>query len=204
MRKSHCESKKKHISFASYASGGSTGGSVASRKKKPVKVGKASTRLREIRETKKLFDSVAKQLLQDRNSYIHSKLEQMCADIIARKMAEMRQDLIVMDSTFSARISDMESKLEEATKSIAEVTRDLLHQNTAVRDDVTRITAELNKGIETERAKRIASFKKLQLYEDAQINEVRLQVAANKEEGAKEIAKINGECKKTRETMEEL
>lgn len=120
------------------------------------------SRMKEAKETRQLFEAIAKKLLLECTTNSNHKIELFCEDLINRKFTEVRQDVAVMEATLSSRIAQIEHKVNDIGAKITDLSTDLVRQNTILREDVAKLSQVSSDGLETERQKRLAAIKKFQ------------------------------------------
>ena len=109
------------------------------------------SRMKEAKETKQLFEAIAKKLLIECTSTTNHKLEAFCTDMINKKFTELRQDVVIMESSLSSRIAHVEAKVSELGAKLADVVADLVRQNSILREDFVKFTQQSTEGLESER-----------------------------------------------------
>lgn len=137
-----------------------------STKKKPISLGATikKTRMKEAKETKVLFETIAKKLLiQNENNFIN-KMETICNDMINKKFTELRQDIIIMESAISSRINQIEHKVNDISFKLNDFNQDIIKQNTIMKEDLLKVSKDFTNNIDNERTKRLTSIKKIQTY----------------------------------------
>jgi hypothetical protein len=149
------------------------------------------SRMKEAKETRLLFETIAKKLLIECTSSSNQKLETFCTDLINKKFAELRQDVVIMDSTLSARIAQVEHKVNDIGTKVADLTTDLVRQNTLLREDLTKVSQHLAEGLEGERQKRLASVKKIQSVAEGQAEQCKALVTGSSKEALAAVSSLN-------------
>lgn len=149
------------------------------------------SRMKEAKETRLLFETIAKKLLTECTSNSNHKLEEFCTDLIIKKFTELRQDVVIMDTTLSARISQIENKVNDFGTKLSDLTTDLMKQNTLLREDVTKISQQSQEGLESERQKRLATTKKLQSIVESQNEHCKAMVTAGCKECMGAVTSLN-------------
>lgn len=120
------------------------------------------SRMKEAKETRQLFEAIAKKLLTECTTNSNHKLEVFCEDLINRKFTEVRQDVAIMESTLSSRIAQIEHKVNDIGAKLTDLSTDVVRQNTLLREDVAKHSHSSSEGLEAERQKRLAAIKKMQ------------------------------------------
>ena len=120
------------------------------------------SRMKEAKETRQLFETIAKKLLTECTTNSNHKLEVFCEDLINRRFTEVRQDVAIMESSLSSRIAQIEHKVNDIGAKLTDLSTDAVRQNTLLREDVAKISHLSSEGLEAERQKRLAALKKMQ------------------------------------------
>jgi cell shape-determining protein MreC len=152
---------------------------------------KKKSRMKEAKETRQLFETIAKKLLAECTSNTNHKLEEFCVDLINRKFTEMRQDVVIMESSLSTRIAQIEHKVNDMGTKLADLTTDLVRQNTLLREDYTKLSHQTTEGLESERQKRLAVAKKVQAIVDTQAEHCKAFASAGNKECMAAITALN-------------
>lgn len=120
------------------------------------------SRMKEAKETRQLFETIAKKLLIDCTTNANHKLEVFCEELINRRFTEVRQDVAIMESSLSSRIALIEHKVNDIGAKLTDLSTDVVRQNTLMREDVAKLSLLSSEGLEAERQKRLAAIKKMQ------------------------------------------
>ena len=189
--------RRKHVSFT-------TQSTVRSSKAK-------KTRVKETRETKRLFEAIARKLVEEHVSSANRKVEETCHDMVSRRITELRHDMVVMDSALTTRLTEVENKMNETSTKLNAVTNDLLHQNSLLRDDLSKLSKDCTAGLETERAKRLNGLKKVQMHEELTANECKAMLSSSNADVLRSVGVIAEDMKvqskeiaKLKETVDDM
>lgn len=147
--------------------------------------------MKEAKETRLLFETIAKKLLAECTSTTNHKLEEFCTEMINKKFTELRQDVVIMESSLSTRIAQVEHKVNEMSTKLADLTTDLVRQNTLLREDHAKLVQQTTDGLEAERQKRLALAKKVQSVVDPQSEQCKAFASAGNKECMSAITSLN-------------
>lgn len=124
------------------------------------------TRMKEAKETRQLFEAIAKKLLEEAATKSNHKLELFCMDYINKKFTEVRSDITIIESALSARINSIEGKVSDINSKLAEMSVDTYKQNSLLRDEIKNVLQHSTAEFETERSKRSIGLRKLQAFSE--------------------------------------
>lgn len=149
----------------------------SSKKKKSIVLGSTVTmkksRMREAKETKILFENIAKKLLINSETMLLHKMEGLAMDIANKKYMDLRQDIIMIESSLSSRMNQLEHKVNDINLKVNDISNDIIKQNSLLREDISKLSSQAAANIESERSKRHTSLKKIQSYIDTTHEQMR-------------------------------
>ena len=143
------------------------------------------------KETRQLFETIAKKLLLECTTNSNHKLEDFCTDLINTRFTEIRQDVAIMESSLSSRMSQIEHKVNDMGTKLADISTDVVRQNTLLREDFAKLTHHNSETVEGERQKRLASVKKLQTQSDATLEQCKSMVSLSNKDYMGAITSLN-------------
>lgn len=121
------------------------------------------------KETAKQIEKVVKKHTNNSNAILvedmdrrFSDLERKCTDMIGRSMAELKHDMIMMDTVTTGRISQLEAKVLAIERRLDESSHDSGQKQESWSSALNKVESSLRELVETERSKRIAMIKKAQ------------------------------------------
>lgn len=119
------------------------------------------TKLKQEKESKKLFESMANKLLGGAKNEIQREMESMCREMVSRSITELRHDLFTMESAMSSRLVNIESKLSQLNTKIEDTHNETNKRISVLQEEVNAVNKELKTSLEAERTKRLTGLKKL-------------------------------------------
>ena len=160
----------------------------------PLRTKKAS-KLKTTKETRQLFERIAKSLVDENALVLQRQLENFCRDQMNKHFSEIRHDLLMMESTLSARISHLETKMLKVDSSLGEHNTQLTAKvdkiDTKLEDYHNGTAKMLSDGLETERGKRLALVKKIQNQFDNLANVFEKRLSDSSKDTANSISILN-------------
>jgi TolA-binding protein len=127
----------------------------------PKAVASKKSRMKEAKETRTVFETIAKKLLHESSLSANQKMENFCLDLINRRLTDVRQDVVMIESSLSARIGQLEYKINDVNSKLTELSTNVVHQNTLLREELCTFTQKFSTGMENERNKRLVAMKKM-------------------------------------------
>ena len=155
--------------------------------------------VRERRETRILFEKVAKSLIKDNENEQKLDLELFCKDLIGKQYTDIRQNFALMESNMSSRIGQIESLLQSRLGQIDEKLATMNSRINGIEDESRSKTEQIigfvdknfkriSVASETESSKRVMLAKKLQAKEEKNMTLLKQMVLDGKEEVAKSLS----------------
>lgn len=117
----------------------------------------SKTRSKEEKETKKLFESIAKKLIKDQLLQFQVQMQ----SLISANMDSVRHDMISIESSLSSRIITLESKLSNLSERCEEITMSTKRAMDLIQEQQSSSSDIMKANLELERSKRTAHLKKL-------------------------------------------
>lgn len=115
-------------------------------------------RSKEEKETKKLFETIAKKLLKEHLATFQVQIR----SLLSANMDSVRHDMISIESSLSSRIVTLESKVSLLSEKLEEITNSSKRAFESLQEQQSSSVDLFKANIEMERNKRIAHVKKLQ------------------------------------------
>ena len=134
--------------------------------------------MREAKETKILFENIAKKLLINTENMLLHKMEGLAVDIANKKYVDLRQDILLIESSLSSRMNQLDHRVNDINLKVNEITNDMNKQISIVKEDISKLSIQVSANIESERTKRHTSLKKIQSYIDSANEQTRGMVTA--------------------------
>lgn len=146
---------------------------------------------KEEKEIKKTFENIAKKLLAKGLESIREEVEVQIRDSLNRSSSEIRHEVATIESTFSSRLLNLETKMNSLSSRIEETHNENSRKVDQIRQDLTTLTAQATQQIETERAKRLSTAKKLQEKFEQQIEAVQNNISTSKHDATATANALN-------------
>lgn len=132
-----------------------------------------TTRMKDGKETRQLFETIAKKLLNQQAAKNKLEMEVFCEDLLNKHMSELRRDLINIESALSSRITNVEAKYTVLENRLHETAANLTSKCDTIIADNQKAIDQTNAAIETERIKRLESYKKQSIKSDRVADEIK-------------------------------
>lgn len=152
---------------------------------------KVKTRIREEKEMKKLFETIAERLLNENKYSIVTETENRCRDMLARTIAEIRHEIFNIESSVSTRIVNLEGKLNVIHSRIDEIQLENNKKLCNLQEEISALSKESKVAVENERNKRLTTLKKIHDQYDANLNNLQQAVNQNKTESTNAVNALN-------------
>lgn len=117
---------------------------------------------KEEKESRKLFETIASELIEDAKEDIYDELESKCKELVLRSVSELRHEIFTIESSMSNRITQLETKINNLTTAISESKDETKKKFENLQADISTNQQKMHDEVETERNKRILTYKKLQ------------------------------------------
>lgn len=153
------------------------------------------TRVKEGKELSKLYEGIAKSVVSKELTKMENKIHLYVGELLSKSLSEYRHDVLMMESSISARLSHMESKLSESTAKIDVIQAQCQSMNTQFQGDVLKLTNNLESVVDAEQQKRLDLYKKLQSRDEKKKGEFKDMLAVIKEENVKSVTSLNEDIK---------
>ncbi len=128
---------------------------------------------KQLKESEQLFDSIARNLVQDKNVRLKHDLEIFCRSFISQLFGEFKHELASIEVSSSTRFGQIESRIGTISARIESLQVDVNSKIDALTSQ-SATNFELNKvSLETERTKRLALTKKIQQKDEKTLEEFR-------------------------------
>jgi len=124
------------------------------------------SRSKESKETKQIFERIAKVIADENSIQVRLQLETFCKDIIQRNFSDVRNDLALIESSLLARISQVESKINNHHSKLQETQIAADKFDAKIEEVQSAFKKSLVSGFDNERAKRLSFVKKFQSQQD--------------------------------------
>ena len=138
------------------------------------------------KETLKSYERIASNLVEENSINLRRRLESYCSELISKGFSELKHDILQVESTLSARILQLESKLNKFDGEFEKL--NLKFENT--KNDLTK---SFSNDIETERGKRLTMLKKIQSQYDILAGACEKRIAASTQESMRAMSTIQQE-----------
>lgn len=149
------------------------------------------SRVKEAKETRQLFEAIAKKLLVECTTNSSHKLESFCTDLINKRFTEIRQDVAIMESSLSSRICQIEHKVNEVGSKLTDISTDVVRQNTLLREELAKLAQGSSMALESERQKRLSSAKKLQSMTESAVEQCKSLVSSSNKDYMGAVTSLN-------------
>lgn len=154
-----------------------------------------ATRIKQQRETRLLFEQVAKTLMKENESDTKFQLEFYCRELVGQQLADFRQDLMMIESTFSNRMVQLDGHVLTLNKRVSDIEAETSKNIQLLVDHVDKSLQQFTSSVETERSKRLSLGKSLQAKEEKNIGELKQMIMDSKNDMMKTSSTLQEDIK---------
>jgi hypothetical protein len=147
--------------------------------------------MKEEKERKKLFESIAERLLNESKHAMVVEAENRCREMLSRTVAEIRHEVFNIESSVSTRITNLESKLNQISIRIDEMQIENNKSHANLHEEILSSNRECKLAIENERNKRLTSLKKIHDQHELSMSNIQNSLNQNKAESVNAVTALN-------------
>jgi hypothetical protein len=151
------------------------------------------TRIKDGQETRRLFEKIARQLIDENFSNVKYELEQFCREIAKKSSNETEQNILNIESDIISRMNQIDSKITGISDKINDVQNESNKQYSRITEELVSFSKNVTTGLENERSKRLTLIKKIQLKEEQEAKTNLKLISDTKAETSQQLSAIGEE-----------
>ena len=152
---------------------------------------------KESKEMKKMIESTVKTIVQDQDTQVKKKIEDLVAEGIKQHMTEYNVRILKLEGDTKAKLDQFEGNINALTESSLSIEKNL-------NDALNKLGKESKNNIEEERQKRLSLIKKLNTKLSDQISKLEDKLKATKEECEKGVKFFKGDLDEQAQLISKL
>jgi hypothetical protein len=153
------------------------------------------TRVKDERERREVFENIATALLQENTNHSSKQLEVYCKDLIEKNFSLIRNDLNIMESSMSAKLSTFETKINYIGNKLDDFQNEFNQKINIHKLELEKVTNSFFNSLESERGKRLNLAKKINTKDEQNLKDLKILIMQTAQDSGNAINNVDNDLK---------